>query len=617
MSLSIPLMLSLALLIGVVCQIIARFLQLPGIVLFLLAGMAFGPDGLGVIDPAALGSRTTELIGMAVAVILFEGGMLLRMDAMKRNAVVIRRLITSGAVLTAIGGTFAARLIMDWSWTLSFLFGTLIIVTGPTVVTPLLHRIGIRRNLQTILQAEGVLIDPVGALIAVIGLEVVISGAPMDAAIGFADLGFRLAFGGVAGALGGMALVWVLRRPHIVPDEYANILTLASALVIFQASNAIFHESGIMTVTIAGVVVGNGKLPTRHKMLEFKEQLTLLLIGLLFVVLTASIRLADIVELGWAGFFTVLAVMFVVRPTVIVWSTWGTKLGKRERLFMSFLAPRGIVAAAVASLFATRLAENGLSGGNQLRALVFLVIATTVIVQGLSADLVAGLLGVRRPRNNGYVILGANRLARALAQKLMEGDQDVVLVDRDDRKCREAQRDGLRIIHGNIMEESVLKRAMVDTRRGIVGLVSNVGVNLEAMRKVLQLSKAPRLYLTQKNRDVDHDTLRSLMAVEAFGQPVDVVYWSHLLDRQQVEWVSLVPKPGASGSANIQKYWHDKAYALLPFTVTRAGQIEPFASDVDLANCSELTILMHSLSAADILQEILQDSAWQQPETPS
>jgi NhaP-type Na+/H+ or K+/H+ antiporter len=610
MTVSIPLMLSLALLIGVICQIIARFLQLPGIVLFLLAGVAFGPDGLGVIDPLALGSRTTELIGMAVAVILFEGGMLLRMDAMKRNAVVIRRLITSGAVLTAIGGMLVARLIMDWSWTLSFLFGTLIIVTGPTVVTPLLHRIGIRKNLQTILQAEGVLIDPVGALIAVIGLEVVISGAPMDAAIGFADLGFRLLFGGVAGAIGGMVLVWVLRRPHIVPDEYANILTLAAALVIFQASNAVFHESGIMTVTIAGVVVGNGRLPTRHKMLEFKEQLTLLLIGLLFVVLTASIRLQDIVELGWQGLFAVMAVMFIVRPVVVLWSARGTKLGKRERLFMSFLAPRGIVAAAVASLFATRLAESGFSGGNQLRALVFLVIATTVILQGLTADAVAGLLGVRRPRNNGYVILGANRLARALAQKLMEADQDVVLLDRDDRKCREAEREGLRIVQGNIMEASVLKRVQVDTRRGVIGLVNNVGVNLEALRKVLQISKAPRLYLTQKNRDVDHETLRSLMAVETFGHPVDVVYWSHLLDRQQVEWVTLVPKAGASAPSSIQKFWQDKSYALLPLTVMRQGQLEPYAANVDLAMCSELLLLMHSLSSADILQEILQDGNW-------
>jgi NhaP-type Na+/H+ or K+/H+ antiporter len=608
---TIPLMLSLALLIGVVCQIIARFLQVPGIVLFLMGGIIFGPDGLGLIDPEKLGSRVTELIGMAVSVILFEGGMLLRMGAMKRNALVIRRLITSGAVLTAILGMLAARLIMDWSWTLSFLFGTLIIVTGPTVVTPLLHRIGIRKNLQTILQSEGVLIDPVGALIAVIGLEVVISGAPLDAAIGFADLGFRLAFGGVAGALGGMILVWILRRPYVVPDEYSNILTLSAALVIFQASNAIFHESGIMTVTIAGIVVGNARLPTRHKMLEFKEQLTLLLIGLLFVVLTASIRLRDIIELGWSGFYTVLAVMFIVRPIVVIWSTRGTSLGKRERMFMSFLAPRGIVAAAVASLFATRLAEKGFSGGDQLRALVFLVIATTVIVQGLTADAVAGLLGVRRPRNNGYAILGANRLARALAQKLMEGDQDVVLLDRDSQKCKEAQMDGLRIVHGNIMETSVLKRAQVDTRRGVIGLVNNVGVNLEALRKVQQISRNPRLYLTQKSRDVNQDTLRSLMAVETFGTPVDAVYWSHLLDRQQVEWVTLVPRPGTSGQNGIQKIWLDKAYAVLPLAVTRQGNVMPYSADIDLATCSELTLLMHSLSAADILQEILQEGAWQ------
>ncbi len=612
---NIPLMIAFALFVGVVCQILSRFAQVPGIVLFLIAGATLGTDGFDLIDGNKFGPHLSDLIGMAVAVILFEGGMLLRVDAIRRNALVIRRLVTSGALLTAFGGTLAARWIMDWSWTLSTLFGTLVIVTGPTVVKPLLTRIGVKRNLQTILQAEGVLIDPIGALIAIIVLEVIISGTPTGAALGFANLGIHLLFGVIAGTLSGMILVWVLRRRTVVPDEYANILTLSSALVLFQVSNAVFHESGIMAVTVAGVFIGNAHLPTRHKIHEFKEQLTLLLIGLLFIILTASIRLDDIKSLGWRGVFTVAAVMLIVRPIVIIWSSRGTNLTWPEKIFMSWLAPRGIVAAAVASLFATQLSLHGHSGGQQLQAMVFMVIAGTVVIQGLTAGYFAELLGVRRPRNNGYAIIGSHHLARTLAHKLMESDQDVVVIDRNVQTNREAEGEGIRVIHGNPVEGSVLKRALVDTRRGVIGLSDNMGMNMEALRTVFHLSKSPRLYLAQKAKDVSEDALRSIQATELFGLTVDVTYWSQMLDRQQVDIITFVrqgPSTGESSKAyqSIAKIWNGKSHAVLPLTVCKNGQNEPYSTVEDLEACSEFTLLIHSLAAPEILHEAQSESQW-------
>ncbi|HEX2223020.1 MAG TPA: cation:proton antiporter, partial [Thermoanaerobaculia bacterium] len=317
---------ALALAAGMIAQVLARHLRIPGIVLLLASGVLLGPDGLGVVRPGTLGHSLHDLVGFAVAVILFDGGMNLNLGRLRREARSIRQLVTAGAVVTAAGGALAARWILGWDWTLAVLFGTLVIVTGPTVITPLLRRIKVKERVATVLEAEGVLGDAVGAIIAVVTLEVVLSPAGPSLATGAWDLASRLGFGALLGAVAGLVLAALLRFQRLIPDGLESVFTLAAVVALFQGSNALMAESGILSVIMAGLVVGNARAHVVNELREFKEQLTILLVGLLFVLLAADIRLAEVYALGWPGLFTVLALMLLVRPANVLVGTFGSEL---------------------------------------------------------------------------------------------------------------------------------------------------------------------------------------------------------------------------------------------------------------------------------------------------
>lgn len=267
---------ALALAAGVVAQSLARHARIPGIVVLLGTGVVLGPDFLNIIRPRLLGVTMHTLVGFAVAVILFEGGMNLNLRRLQRQARSIRQLVTAGALVTLFGGTLAARLILGWAWVPSFLFGTLVIVTGPTVVTPLLRRIKVQRRIATVLEAEGVLVDAVGAIFAAVALQVVaspLSGQVMASAAW--SLISRLGFGVLLGLGGGLAIAFLLRGRRLVPEGLENVFTLSLLFALFELSNAYFPESGIVTVTMARFAVGNVRTRALPDLLEFKEQLTI------------------------------------------------------------------------------------------------------------------------------------------------------------------------------------------------------------------------------------------------------------------------------------------------------------------------------------------------------
>ena len=422
------LVVAIALAAGVVAQSVARHLRIPGIVLLLAVGVVLGPDLAGIVVPATLGPALEALIGFAVAVILFDGGLNLNLRRMRGQAPVIQRLLSIGVVVTTGGAALAAHLLLGWAWTPSLLFGTLVIVTGPTVVTPLLRRIRVRRNIETILETEGVLIDAVGAVVAVVALEIALGSSLTAGAISAPT---RLLVGLLVGAAGGGLMAALLRWPLAVPEGHETIFTLALTLAIYQVSNALTAESGIMAAIVAGAVVGNAGARSAREIKEFKEQLTTLLIGMLFVLLAADVRLADVAALGRPGVLVVLVLMFLVRPLSILLCTARSGLTWREKCFLSWVAPRGIVAAAVASLFADRLSADGGDLGTQLRALVFLVIAATVVVQGATAGTDGPPAGRAAPGGPGYALFGAQPLGRLLARLLSEHGHEVVLIDAD------------------------------------------------------------------------------------------------------------------------------------------------------------------------------------------
>lgn len=561
---------------GMLAQTVARHVRVPGIVLLLGTGLLLGPDGLGVVRPGTLGHSLHSLVGFAVAVILFEGGMNLRVDRLRKEARSIRQLITLGALVTAAAAAVAARLILGWNWEISLLFGTLVMVTGPTVITPLLRRIKVKERVATVLEAEGILVDAIGAITAVVALEVVIS-PDLSFAAGAWPLLSRLGAGALLGVAGGFLIAALLRVERLVPEGLESALTLALAIALFQGSNALMPETGILSVIVAGIVVGNSSSRALVEMREFKEQLTVLLLGMLFVLLAADIRVAQVQSLGWAGVATVLALMFVVRPLNILAGTMGSDLTWREKGFLAWLAPRGIVAAAVSSLFAQTLEEEGIAGGEALQAMVFLVIAATVVLQGLTGGIVASWLGLRRPSNTGYVILGANGLALAVGRVLRQTGEEVIFVDSNLDACAAAEAEGFRMLHGSGLDPAIQEKAELDTRAGCLGLTSNEEVNLLFARRCRKDFKVPRVWVAVRrgHLGVSQEVVQRLGGHLLFGRPEEIVTWTSRLESGEagVEgWV----RAGKSSDGRLP----DLDGLLLPLAVQRGKRVFPMDESV-------------------------------------
>ncbi len=574
---------ALALAAGIVAQALARHLHIPGIVFLLGAGVVLGPDLLNAVRPDSLGQTTLQaLVGFAVAVVLFEGGLNLDVGRLRREARSIRQLVTLGAGVTAVGGAAAAHWLLGWSWTLSAIFGSLVIVTGPTVVTPLLRRVRLKRSVSTVLEAEGVLIDSIGAVVAVVTLEVVLRPPDEPFSHGVLTLFLRLGVGAIAGAVVGAVIAFLLGRERVVPEGLANVFTLSTVLALFQMSNALLPETGIVAVTAAGITLGN--LPTRRiaDLKDFKEQLTVLLIGMLFVLLAADVRMAQIYDLGWPGLATVAALMWIVRPVNVLVGTAGAKMPWAEKGFLAWVAPRGIVAAAVSSLFAQRLDASGMEGGTELRALVFLVIATTVLLQGPTSGFVARLLGVWRPTNFGWTVLGANHVGLALGEVLREGKEEIVFLDSNPIACAEAERRGFRVLYGNALAERMLRRAELDTRAGHVSVTPSEEVNFLIARRAREEYKVPRAWtamssggnLSELTR-VTEGMLEKAQIRMLFGLPCHLSRWISRLERKtaRLERWHLAGDPQSTREIAPEKELED---ALLLLATQRGKSVQPY-----------------------------------------
>jgi NhaP-type Na+/H+ or K+/H+ antiporter len=517
----------LALAAGVLAQSVARHIRIPGIVLLLAVGASLGPDGIAWVQPHSLGEGLFAIVDLAVAVILFEGGLNLDISRLRREQTPIRRLVTVGALVTLVGGTLAVRALLDWSWMTALLFGSLVVVTGPTVIGPLVGELRLRPRVATVLEAEGVLIDPIGAILAVLMLEFALAPDKGALASGAMGLLFRLGFGVAAGLLAGFLLGGLLRVRRLIPEGYENILTLAAVLLLFQGCDEVVSESGILAVTIAGVVVGNMPTHVDRDLREFKDQLSVLLIGLLFVLLAADVRVVDVQALGWRGLAVVAALVLVVRPLNVWLATLGSELSTRERLLIAWLAPRGIVAAAVASLVAGALESRGLDGGAELRALVFLTISGTVLLAGLTGRPVATLLRVRLPGRDTVAILGAQGLGLALASELRDAGIPVLFLDENPQVCRQAQEAGYAVVYGNALEERILQRARFDGVGTAVGLTPNETLNGLFVARAREVSNVPRTYvaLAGLSSGVTPEVVQSQNAEILFEGPHDVERW--------------------------------------------------------------------------------------------
>jgi NhaP-type Na+/H+ or K+/H+ antiporter len=585
--------LSLALLAGVAGQTLAHHLRVPSIVVLLVLGVLLGPDVLGVVWPDTLGGALGSLVGFAVAVILFEGGLHLHLPELRRAGAALRNLVTVGALVTFVGAAAASKLLLRWGWPHVLLFASLLTVTGPTVVTPLVRRLRLRRDVGTLLEAEGVLIDPVGAIFALVVLELVLQPpGPAGPLVAAWALAVRLGIGAGVGVAGGASLVLLLRPRRLIPERLTNLVALGWVLVLWQVAEVVRPESGIAAVVAAGMTVRALVPRPRRELLDFKEQLTSLFIGMLFVLLAADVRLAFVTAVGWRGVATVAALMFVVRPLDVLVSTWGSDLGWREKLFLSWIAPRGIVAASVASLFAVELDEAGIPGGQALRALVFVVITSTVVTAGLTGGWLARRLGLQRPSERGWVILGANPLARRLGRALVDRGEDVVFVDRSPVACAAAVAEGFTVVQGNGLELGTLAQAEVETRRGAIGLTPNNDANwLFAERARREGSLRELIAATGSSSPLSPELVHPDDVRRLGGVPVDVERWSRDLDAGEV--VEVLATLAADGGRPIGIAELARGGAL-PLLVARGGRASPAGDDVKLVRGDAVLLLVRA-----------------------
>ena len=435
------------------CQWLAWRVRVPAILFLLATGIACGPV-LHYLNPEdVFGDLLFPMVSLAVAIILFEGSLTLRFSDIRGHSTMVRNLIPIGALVTGTIGTLAAHWVLDIAWEIALLFGAICLVTGPTVIAPLLRSVRPSAKLANILQWEGIIIDPVGALLAVLVYEGIVSwGLGNVLSHSLYIFAKTIVVGVVLGAAAGYLNGQVLRK-HWIPHYLHNAGTLTFMLGVYALSNEIAHESGLLTVTIMGIWMANMKQVQVDGILEFKESLSVLLISALFIILAARLEFSAITSLGW-GLVIVLAILILVaRPLSIFLSAIGTDLNVREKLFLSWIAPRGIVAAAVSALFAFQLQSDGYEGAQTLVPLVFMLIITTVTLQSLTARPLAKLLGVAEPAQFGFLIMGANQVARMIAKELQKHEVPVLLADTSWENVRQARMDNLKVYFGNPISE--------------------------------------------------------------------------------------------------------------------------------------------------------------------
>lgn len=503
--------------LGVFLFILATRMKISAIVVLLLGGILAGPEFFGFVHPEELGGGLNTIISLAVGLILFEGGLTLDIRGYRQVSKEIWGVLTKGVLVTWLVTAVLVKFIFNFGWELSILSSSLIIVTGPTVIGPLLKRIRVKKNIHNILHWEGVLIDPIGVFIALLCYEWIISA---DASQGAVTLNFlsRFFVGAVVGIVAGIVIYQVLKR-NWIPEKTLNIFVLACAMLTFMVADHIVTESGLLSVTIAGFLIGTKKPPSLSAIIAYKDELKDFLIGLLFILLAAQLELGKFVAYGAGLIAIVLLVMFLVRPLNIFISTFGSKLSLKEKVFLSWIAPRGIVAASMASLFAFRLEEAGMQNADFLETMTYSVIAGTVFFQGFTARWVGKILGVLEPEAKDWLIVGAHRLGRQVAKFVIGQGHSVILIDTNPREIKLAHREGFTAINANAMTIDPGKNVQFYGIGNVLAITENEDLNQLVCQRWGKLLDHPNLFRwAPANRETEDEVIGKIAVGEQVWQ---------------------------------------------------------------------------------------------------
>jgi NhaP-type Na+/H+ or K+/H+ antiporter/mannitol/fructose-specific phosphotransferase system IIA component (Ntr-type) len=488
-----------AVVLGVYLMTAAHRLKIPAIVLLLFGGWVAGPEVIGLINTQAIETELSTLISLAVAIILFEGGLSLDPSGYKSERGVIRKLLSVGVLTTWLGTAALVHFIFSLAWPQALLAGSMVVVTGPTVIAPLLKRIRLKPNLHHILHYEGVLGDPIGVFLALLCLEWLMATAEHgQGSIALFLFSQRFFFGTLVGVAGGYFTDYALRHLKI-PEDLANVFVLSTVFALFGLCEWILPETGLLAVTLCGLIMGIKKSPYLKKIKLFQVELTDLSISCLFILLAAKLEVAGFVKLGHPGILLVLGVILIVRPLAIILSSHTSDLNWREKVMLGWVAPRGIVAASMASLVGIKLVEKDLDGAEFIPSFVFAVIGTTVIAQGFTAGIVARILKLTRPQPKDWLIIGAHSFGQTLARFIQKNGFNAIYV-------ASARKQGFKAYRADAFDAELLEWESFIGVGNVVALTDNRDINFSMTKHWGRLNDRVKTYRWSNQTDDSNDS---------------------------------------------------------------------------------------------------------------
>ncbi len=592
---------AVAIFLGISAQVVAERFKLPAILPLLVLGMAAGPQALGVLRPSDLGDGLEVLIKLGVAIILFEGGLSLDPRQLRLVGAPVRNLLTLGVVVTGVVAGWLAYAVAGLDIGPAALFGAIVTVTGPTVIVPLLRHMIAPRRVRTILVSEGLIVDPIGAVLAYLVLQwIERSAQPVQELM--PELLLLVATGTVLGFFAG-SLAKLAARSRFVGRELRNLVILALVVGCFMVCERQVPESGILAAVIMGLTMSAAKIPDLEPLRAFKEQLTVLLISVLFILLAGQLDLGAMMALGWRGLAVGAALILVVRPLAVAASVWPSHLDWRERTLLALTAPRGIVAAAVASLSAIQLRDAGIDGATALEGLVYLAILMTGVWATLMAVVLPRLLGyVGDPSRRLTVIVGAHALNTLLAKALREAGRKVVVVDSVARKLEPLRRLDVLTVRGDARDASTYEVAGVERDTHVLAVTTNDELNLLVAELVRDEFGVEHPVVAMQRPSEEFGSKRRAWVDLLGGRGLDINRWIRWVEGEQVVAVTL-PLAAEQARLTVRDLMREEHPQAL-FLCGWVGGEPQFKADVDeLGRFEAVTLLAVKGEASEALAE--------------
>ena len=534
----------IAVLVAVSCQIASSKMKTPPIFLWLLAGMALGPFGLHVLHAEQVDEAMHTLIELGLAVILFEGGLNLNLKSLKEHGWVVGRLLIFGPLMTITIGGAAAQILTGISWPLALLFGALIAVGGPTVITPIIRQVRLDREVSHILSSEAMLVDAVGAILAIVFLQFVLT--PDTATWISINVFIKLIIGAFFGFAGGWLLSRILKSNFVEDIEIRTVLTLAAVWGIFLLADGISSQAGLLAALVAGTTMQKMELPDIQRLRHFKGSLSILLVSVLFVLLASNLNLTIVMAHLWEGLGVFLVLALIARPL----STWlaaiETGLAPPQIWFLSGMAPRGVVAAGITSLFALILIEAGNKEAELLLALVYIIIIASVFVYSFLASPMANWLKVTGRDERSVLIVGGGQMGAELG-RVLANDREVRFLDLNAEVVNNLKRGGFQAVCGNALDPLYMEILHTEEVGAVLAMTGSSDHNLLIANLAQNQFHVQEVYVAlQEGDEIKHASMiKQLQARRLFAKPYTFTYWHDQALRKRLMHETRVVEEGS------------------------------------------------------------------------